>query len=468
MAGSAVMLTVRRLALTSVSAIASAVIARLLGPAGYGPFVSALTIFAFALGFVDFGFSLYLAREMARAPARRAELLSATLQVQTLWALAATASVGAVAVIAGGSREAILLVLSPAVAASGLAAYRQTFYVTYRIRELTWIDVPVGLIQYAAMVACAATALGTVAVAAAFSVGTIVNTISVAVRGHAIVAPRGAGRGERRDVIRLSSGMGISSLMATVYFGLDLVILGWLVSSAQLGDYAVAVKVLSILVLIPGLVMSAVYPGLSEAADDPAAQGRLAARVWHWLIVAGLPGAVGIAVFAAPIVLGAFGAPYRRRNLQPARLALAAVLALASNFTGIVMMSKKLVRPQLLQNAVAIGVNLAGNLILVPRFGIIAAAWLTVGAEAIVVAGGAWTLRSRLEISPILRVSARPLGVVALAALAGETGLQQSSLAGVLAYLATLALGALLLGAWPAELALPVLRSRRAVTTRQG
>ncbi len=459
MASSAVVLTARRLLLTSVSAISSAIIARLIGPAAYGPFVSALTIFAFALGFVDFGFSLYLAREMARAPERRAALLAATLQVQLFWSVLATAGVIAVALLDGGSREAILLVVAPAVLASGLAGYRQIFYVTYRIRELTWIDLPVGLIQYGAMVAAAALHRGVLAVAAAFCAGTVINTLAVAARGHAIVAPRGAGHAERHRVIRLSGGMGISSLMATVYFGLDLVILGWLVSDAQLGDYAVAVKVLSILVLIPGLVMSAVYPGLSTAADDPAAQARLAARVWHWLIVAGLPGSIGIAVFARPIVLVAFGSAYAAAIGSVRVLALAAALALLSNFTGMVMMSRRLVRPQLIQNSVAITVNFAGNVILVPRFGIIAAAWLTVASEAIVVAGGAWTLRHRLDIRPIVRVTARPGAVVALAALAAETGLMQSSATGAVAYLAVLGLGAFVLRAWPAELCLPILRT---------
>jgi O-antigen/teichoic acid export membrane protein len=457
MAESAVLLAVRRLLLTAASALSAAVVARLLGPAEYGPFVSALTLFTFALAFVDFGFGLYLAREMARQPDERRRLLSAALQVQLLWSTIAALAIVLVALTVGGRRGTVLLVLSPAVLVSGFGAYRQIYYVTYRIGELTRIDVPINLAQAAAMVAAAALGSSVALVAATFTAGTVINTLWVAIRGRRLIRPVRADRPMRRELIRSSTGMGISSLMATVYFGLDLVLLGWLVSGDQLGQYGVGVKILSLLVALPGLVMSAVLPGLSVEADDARAFGALAARVWHWLLVAGLPAVVGVALFAKPLVAIAFGSSYDGAVAPLRVLSLAAALALASNLTGILMMSRRLVGPQLIQNTIAIVVNFAGNLILVPRYGIIAAAWLTVVSEAVVVVGGLLSLRSRIELRPIIDVTVRPVAVLFAAALAAELLLQLSVPLSVVGYVAGLGIGLVVLRAWPDELRRPSL-----------
>jgi O-antigen/teichoic acid export membrane protein len=457
MAESAVLLAARRLLLTAASALSAAVVARLLGPAKYGPFVSALTLFTFALAFVDFGFSLYLAREMARRPEQRSRLLSATLQVQMLWSTITALGIIAIALTIGGSRGAVLLVLSPAVLVSGFGAYRQIYYVTYRVRELTRIDVPVNLAQSAAMVVAAALGSSVALVAATFTVGTVVNTLWVAFKGARLLEPVRADRPMRRELIRSSAGMGLSSLMATVYFGLDLVLLGWLVNGDQLGQYGVGVKILSLLVAVPGLVMSAVLPGLSVQADDAAAFGALAARVWHWLLVAGLPAVVGVALFAKPLVGIAFGRAYSGAVAPLRVLSLAAALALASNLTGILMMSKRLVGPQLVQNTIAIAINFAGNLILVPRYGIIAAAWLTVVSEVVVVAGGLLSLWRGIDLRPIADVTIRPLAALVAATLTAELLMLISVPLGALAYAAGIAVGIVVLHAWPDELRRPSL-----------
>jgi O-antigen/teichoic acid export membrane protein len=424
--------------------------------------VSALTLFTFALAFVDFGFGIYLAREMARRPAQRPRLLATTLQVQLTWSTVTAIAIVVLALITGGLRGTVLLVLAPAILVSGLGPYRQIYYVTYRIRELTRIDIPVNLLQSAAMVVAAALGAGVAVVAATFTVGTVVNTLWVAVRGHRLIRPSGADARLRRDLIRSSTGMGISSLMATVYFGLDLVLLGWLVSGSQLGQYGVAVKVLSLLVAIPGLVMSAALPGLSVEADDPGKVGRLAARVWHWLLIAGLPAVVGVAIFAKPLVDFVFGPAYHGA-IEPLRvLSLAAALALASNLTGILMMSKRLVRPQLIQNTIAIIVNLTGNILLVPQYGIVAAAWLTVVSELVVVAGGLLSLRHSVDLRPLVEVTMRPVGVIAAAAALAELLLLASVPLGVIGFVAALGLGIAALHAWPEELTFPSWRGQPA------
>ena len=460
MAQSALLLTVRRVLITVVSGLSAALIARFLGPARYGPFASAMTICTFALATVDFGFGIYLAREMARRPAARPLLLSATLQVQIAWASLTTIAIVALGLATGGTRGSVLLVIAPSILASGLSAYRQIYYVTYRIRALTWIDVPINIGQSVIMAALAVIGQGPVVLAAVFSVTTVVNAAAVAMAGRRIILPQGGDRSARSELVRLSTGPGVSSLMATVYFGLDLVILGWLVDDVQLGQYGVAVKILSILVLVPGLVMTAVLPGLALEADDPRVLGRLAARVWHWLLTAGLPIAAGVCLFAKPLIIGFFGPAYAGAITSLRILSLAAALALLSNLTGILLMAKRLIRPQLVQNSIAIAVNFAGNVLLVPTFGIAAAAWLTVASEAIVVAGGLLSLRRGLMLGPVVKVSQRPVAAVAIACAAAGLAMLLSTPGAIAVYVVAFAIATTALKAWPSEFSLPSLRPR--------
>jgi O-antigen/teichoic acid export membrane protein len=460
MAESALLLTVRRVLITVASGLSAALIARLLGPARYGPFASAMTICTFALATVDFGFGIYLSREMARQPMARSRLLSATLQVQLAWAVMTSVAIVVLGLLTGGTRGAVLLVVAPSILASGLAGYRQIYYVTYRIRSLTWIDVPIFVCQSVIMAALAAIGGGAVLLAVVFSATTVVNAVAVAVAGRRIIVPRGGDRSARSELMRLSTGPGVSSLMATVYFGLDLVILGWLVDDVRLGQYGVAVKILSILVLVPGLVMSAVLPGLALEADDPHGLGRLAARVWHWLLTAGLPIAAGVCLFAKPIINDFFGPSYAGANPSLRILSLAAAVALLSNLTGSLLMARRLTRPQLVQNSVAITVNFVGNMLLVPRFGIAAAAWLTVASECIVVAGGLLSLSKAVSFAPILEVSRRPVLAVAIACGAGGLAMLLSTPAAVGIYVVALVSATTVLKAWPAEFSIPSIRPR--------
>jgi O-antigen/teichoic acid export membrane protein len=460
MAESAVLLTVRRVLITAASGLSAALIARFLGPARYGPFASAMTICAFALATVDFGFGIYLSREMARQPMARSRLLSATLQVQLAWALLTSVAIVAIGLASGGTRGAVLLVVAPSILASGLSGYRQIYYVTYRIRSLSCIDVPICIAQSAIMAGLAALGEGPVLLAVVFSATTVLNAIAVALAGRRIIVPRGGDRSARSDLMRFSTGPGVSSLMATIYFGLDLVILGWLVDDVQLGQYGVAVKIMSILVLVPGLVMSAVLPGLALEADDPRALGRLAARVWHWLLAAGLPIAAGVCLFAKPIIIDLFGPAYAGAITSLRILSLAAAVALLSNLTGTLLMAKRLTRPQLVQNSVAIAVNFAGNMLLVPKFGIAAAAWLTVGSECIVVVGGLLSVGRAVSLAPIVDVSRRPVIAVAIACAAGGLVMLLSTPAAVVVYVVALAGATTVLKAWPGEFSLPSIRPR--------
>lgn len=460
-AGSALTLTARRFLFTALSAAVTAVVARLLGVGEFGQLSSALAAYWLAAAASDFGFSLALGRELAARPEEQGRLLRAGVRLQVAVSVLPTLAMLGLAVASGptSTRGLVLLVLAPSVACSGLGAARQAFLVHYRARRLAFLDLTTNVAQLGVTVAVAAAGGGALGVGAVFAAGAIVNGVVVARDGYALVDAGRPTRADLRSLLGKALPLGVVSFAASVYFTIDLVLLGWLVDEDQLGVYAAACKVLSLLVSAPGILAAAALPGLAVAARHTAELRRLTVRVWHWLAVAGLPLCVGTAVFAAPLVHVAFGPGYEHAVPLVRILAAAGVIAMLNNVLGSVLVARSAVRPMLVQNGAAIVFNVGGNLALVPRYGVTAAAWLTVATEALVCCGSLFILRASVDLPGLARIAIRPgLAVAALAA----TGLALRAEAGlaVAAAAVVFVLAVVALRAWPEELQALRLRNR--------
>src|SRR4029077_19395205 len=95
--------------------------------------------------------------------------------------------------------------------------------------------------------------------------------------------------------------------------------------------------------------------------------------------------------------------------------------------------------------------NVTGNIVLVPRYGVAASAWLTLGTEVFVCAGAALAIRRTVNFLPAARVSTSPLlAVTAMIAVGVALGRWPvAAVAGAcLAYASVLSLT----GGWPPEM----------------
>ena len=453
-AGSASVLLLRRVVVMVLFAVSTAVTARLLGASDFGELATALGAFQIILAITDFGFSSVLSRELAKHPDRRASLFRAALQVQVLWA--SVLAVGALGLAAAygfdSGRGQAMALLAPGIAVSGLASSRTIFLVLYRTRQLAVVDLSTSTLQVALIVAAAVAFRTPAAVALAYSVGQSVNASFVARAALRLVDRDRPTAAQRREIIRSALPLGTASVISTIYFSIDLVLLGSLIDDgAAIGRYAAAVKILSLLVTVPSIVLGSALPGFSSEVAANGRAGALAARVWHWLAVIGLPACVGVAVFAPTVVQIAFGSGFEGATPLLRILCLAAVIALFANVLGGLMVAHSMHRALLIQGVAALVVSVVGTVALVPLYGVAAAAWMTAATEAFLCGTSLWWLRGRLDLAGAARAVARP----ALAAgVLAATGL-------ILAGIPALAIGASVLafaaataalGAWPEEL----------------
>ncbi len=441
----------RQLIQTILLAGTAAVVARFLGPTDFGFYVGGTAAYNLAVALTDLGFSSVLLREMAKRPAEQGRLLRATMQLQTMSSVGIALGLVALGLAAGGQRGEVMLVLCPAVALAGLAAPRQLFGVHYRAAPLLITDLSLATLQAATMVALAVDHAGVVVLAAVLSAFTCLNGAIVTILARRLVRPKRPRKGELWQILRMALPIGCASILASLYFTIDQLILGWLVPPRALGHYAAAVRLLAIAVMVPGFVMAAGLPGLARTAHDRLSLSRFAATLSHWIAVTALPMCIGLAVFAHPAIHLVFGASYGDSAALLQVLMIAAVLALVSNVLGITMISLSIIRPQVIFNSISLAINVIGNILLAPRYGVLASAWLTVGCEALIVSYGLVTLRRRVSYRMLLAKVWRPVAATALAVVPGLL-LGAYSPYAIAASLAAFVIVMFALSAWPTDL----------------
>ena len=341
---------------------------------------------------------------------------------------------------------------------NGLNPAQVIFLVRYETGRLVKVQVAMAVVQMMATVAVAAVGLGPVAVAGVVSLGSVLGNIVVAVMAERMLPPGGA-RFSRRELIRRSAPLGIMSIMTKVYLTVDLVLLGWYVVGVRLGDYAAASKLLTVLAGLAGVVMNGALPALASTARDRRRLDELLERVWHWLMIAAVPLFVALALFAPLVIEVSIGPRYRGAVTLMRILCAAGGVTVISNLVGNLMVALHNIRQLLIQNTAAIIVNVAGNLILIPHYGVYAAAWITVATEVLVCSSCVYTLRHDLDFRRLIHVSRSPAVAIGIAIIAALPLLKSQWIAAGVSSAAFLA-ALTALNAWPVEIEFRRLRAR--------
>jgi O-antigen/teichoic acid export membrane protein/O-antigen ligase len=437
-------------AITILSGLGTIAIIRLLGSSDYGQYAAAVATWAVLGATADFGFSLMLSRDLPHFEGPHRPILRSAYEIATAWSAVLALVMVGLAFSAGitSTRGLALLVLAPSMLFNGLNPARVFFLIRHRTGLLLKLDVVTTALQVATTVAVAALGFGVVAIAVALSAGSIINGLAVAFAAHRLLEPAAQRRVGRLALIRRSVPLGLLSIMTKVYLMIDLVLLGWLVTGSRLGDYAAASKLLTVLATAAGVVVSGSLPALSSLIGRTREVEFLVGRVWTWLAVGVMPIFVALALFAPPLVELALGDGYQSATPLLRILSLAGAISVANNLLGSLMIALHKTRALFAQNAAAIALNVIGNLILVPKVGVVASAWLTAGCELLVFLAALVSITREVDLRPCLAISLRPAAAL-LAAAATALVLQHWTVLAIPASAGVFIVMVAALRAWP-------------------
>lgn len=409
-------------AVLAIGAVSITITTRYLGAAGYGSFALAFALLQMIGVLSDAGLTAVVVREISREPERTATLVGNALVVRLALGLAVVIAAALLALVLPYSpdvRHAIVIAGVPFLFGVASASLAAVFQARLQMRRAAVADVAGRLAGFGALVSVVALDAGFLAVVASTAVGagvTLAVTVLL-VRPLVAVRPR-ADRAVWRELLVASIPIGITLAVTEVYFRADTFILSIFRSLEEVGGYSLAYRVFELLAVFPAIVMTSAYPLLSRFVSTRRdAAARIADAAADVFLAFGIPLAAAGLVLAPELVRLVAGDGFEEADTPLRLLLCAAAPAWISGLLGYALIAGHRQRLVLRLSLVALLVNLALNLALVPSYGANAAAAVALGCELMLVTGGWLLVRAQLGIAPRLRMLWRAL--VAAAVMGG-------------------------------------------------
>ncbi|MER7402953.1 flippase [Streptomyces sp. NPDC000070] len=380
--------------------------ARLLGVADFGVFAYALAVGLLAAVIPLWGYDIVVVQRGSAEPGRLRGLLADLLVTRTALVFVVLAVLAASAGSLGLS--------GPPDSRAGLAAFiiaaaavLDTYTEAYRsaaaaIQRQSIIAV-VHLVQRLLTAAAALTALllhtGLLGLAVAYLAGTLVGPLA----GALLVRHQGIGPRWREvsvaSLVRLNRGtwvLGVASILAMALFRLDILLIAWLVGDRAVGVYAAAYRLLETALFVCFAVARTVFPLMAADAEPRRVQRHLE-RGWSVLAAIFLPYMTLLCFRGHDLLLLFYGEPFAGAGTDILRWLAAAPLLFSLSYVISMAMVAAGPTPRLLiASAVALVVNVSLNLLLIPRYGAIAAAFTTPVTYLAEAVAGLWLGRRRM------------------------------------------------------------------------
>jgi len=380
----------------------TAVLGRSLGPQDFGFFTLVSTIYLVVPTFLDLGSGMLAVREITREPSQERPLLEGlmgwrlvsgvALAVAVLAMALAEAEPGRRLVLLGAATS--LLLMAPG-ALAPVFTLRQALEGPSLLTLLGQVLILVGALVLHRLGAAGSSFAWLPVLREALGASAIL-VLAARLLGY-WPRPGLRGRGLRR-LLAPAAVLGAAVAAHDLYFYVDVFLVRLLRGEAELGAYSAALRLLNPLLGLPFVLTVPLLPVFSAAAL--AGRQRLADLVGG---AAALLGGLGALAAAAGLGLAAdlLRALYAGRYLEGGHGAVGAfrwlcvallATALAAPFVSALLASGS-ERALLAISALGLAVNVAGNLLFVPRYGFTAAAATTALTEAIVCVAASEALR---------------------------------------------------------------------------
>lgn len=427
----------------AVSVVTVSLTARTLMTSGYGVWNGASSYTGLFAVLTDLGFVTVATQRMATEPELEADWLGALVGVRIatslLVAVICAASIPLLLSNTGDS-HAVAYIMTTAMLATGAASLFTVFQSRLRSGIVLSFTVLQWFVWLAAVVVLHAEHASVIAFALA-------NTIILfLIAGLQIRASRRfveiawrAGLRLWRPLVRQAIPLGVATVMITIYYQVDSVLLLNLAGASETGLYGAAYGFLSPLTFLPAAIMGSFFPVLSAIHKrDPDRTRRLVQVCADIMAVIGLPILAGAIALSGPIIHLIYGNEFARAaGLLPILMIAFVVICfgtLAGNLS-IVLGRQWRFAVYTTIGAVA---NVVLNLVLIPPYGAYGSAWATVATEGLTMALMLVTslrlIHLRLDPSKMLRATGLAAGMTGAMILARPLGLVPAGVIGVLGY----------------------------------
>jgi O-antigen/teichoic acid export membrane protein len=401
----------------AISAVVAISVARYLGPETFGEYSVALAFASTFILFADFGLSNYMVQEGSRDESVLPLFLGNTLLFKVFTSLVVYALM-LVLMHPASFNQSIQSMIIVFGLASGLNALDSTVYNYFQAKQQMY---------YAAFYQFLSTFLiGALTILVVVEKGNVVMiTISQLVTAVLISLMLYAHlRRHIRlefdfsrliEMLKLGLPYGIAVIFLYIYFQIDMVMLALMRSPLEVGIYSAAYRLIAILLLIPGIVTSVLYPILFQlGVESKEKHQETIEKIFKVLSAVGIPGSVLLFVLANPLLTWLYD--NRFPQSIPIMMLLSwffALECLSFSLGDVLTTTNRQWTRAKIQGGAAL-LNIAINLYAIPRYGIYGASVATLITELYVFIMYYWIVRRQVYKIQIWR----QLPVVVLASVA--------------------------------------------------
>ncbi|HHT9119330.1 MAG TPA: flippase [Candidatus Hypogeohydataceae bacterium YC41] len=385
-------------------------LAQELGPAGFGiiGFTGALCGY-FSLA-VYAGFDQIGAREVARRPHEASAIATSVILVRLALAFVALAAIATVACFLDKPPTVKLTLVLTGLLFFSLALDTSWVYKGLELNRPVGLALVLGQVLYVGTLLLVVRGPGDVMlVPLAQFLGEMGAALLLAVSLFHLVhlGEIKLNLREGLRILRSSGSLTILRVLRTLIFTFDVVLLGFLLGEREVGLYTASYRVCFLLLAISTTIHISYLPGLTRALDQSIRQvSDLAVRSVELSSVISIPMIVGGMILAGPLLTTLFGPEYLEA-VAPFRLLLLSIgfIFIFGAIHNILLVCNRM-KVEMWIVAAAAGLNIVLNLILIPRYGLVGAAFATVLAEGLNLLMGLlaiYEIGIRLDLRPVLR-----------------------------------------------------------------
>ncbi|HEX3692046.1 MAG TPA: flippase [Solirubrobacteraceae bacterium] len=432
---------VARILNLALGVVVTLVLVRGLGRGGFGAWSSIFAVSQIASSFGELGLNEVAVNRAAADPEHEPSWLGALLSLRLLISLPITL-LSAVAVVlvapnhaskVAGVLLSLVLLLGTPMALGAVFQLRVRNHVSMALLTLN------SVVWGAGVIAVASLSGGIVAFSVAFLASSVLIAVLTAGIALRMAAVKLSGSREHwRDLLRVGIGLGVAGVLVTAYVRLDQVLVLEYAGAQQAGLYGAAYRLLDQVQFIPISVMTTLFPMIAAAysrREDRAR--RLLQTAAEYLAMASFPILAFTIVASAPVVDFLFGQQFSGAAPAVPILAGAFVSISFGYLVGNMVIVLELQRRFATFAALGLVINAALNVLLIPRYGFVASAWITLLTEVTVMTlsmrAVLRALRMRPQVARLLRTLAAAGGMGVLTWLARLAGVPLAGLVAIAA-----------------------------------
>ncbi len=375
---------------TALALVAIGFVTRYLGKDGFGDYATMLAFFSFFNAIGDLGLQSVTAREISREGAKESHIMSNVLTLRLLISLVILLLTPILVYFLPYSFDLKFAIIIAAVAfifSSVSMTLNGIFQKHLAMDKVATIELLGKLVQLGIILLAVQQHLGFITIALALLGYMMFNAIVVFwISRRYFTFSFQYDRVYWKSFLVQALPLGIASVVTFAYFKADTILLSFLKTSADVGIYNVAYKVIENLIFFPAMVAGLVLPLLSRYVfTDRNMFDLIANKTFKVFLVLVVPLVIGVFFLAPQIVsiIGGAGFPESATVLRILVFALAFIF-FGQFFNTILVVSN--LQGKLMKALIVVAtINILINLILIPRYSYTGAAFTSVLTEMFVV-----------------------------------------------------------------------------------